>query len=75
MRRCSNAAATTAKSIPASAQANTDRPGFLKAKDIAEAGFIYGLPIVMNYAIMYEYAVDRNSGQFKAPFNQLWFSK
>ena len=25
-------------------------PRFFKAKDIAEAGFIYGLPIVMNYA-------------------------
>jgi hypothetical protein len=25
----------------------------------------------MNYAVMYEYAVDRNSGQFKAPFNQI----
>jgi hypothetical protein len=38
---------------------------------IAEEGFIFGLPIVMNYAVMYEYAVDRNSGQFKAPFNQI----
>jgi len=63
--------ASTAKSLPAQAQASADRPGFLKAKDIAEAGFIYGLPIVMNYAVMYEYAVDRNSGQFKAPFNQI----
>jgi hypothetical protein len=63
--------ATTAKSIPAMAQANADRPGFFKAKDIAEAGFIYGLPIVMNYGVMYEYAVDRNSGQFKGPFNQI----
>ncbi len=63
--------ATTAKSVPVRAQTSADRPGFLKAKDIAEAGFIYGLPIVMNYAVMYEYAVDRNSGQFKAPFNQL----
>jgi len=60
--------AATAKSFPALAQ---DRPGFFKAKDIAEAGFIYGLPIVMNYGVMYEYAVDRNSGQFKAPFNQI----
>ena len=51
--------------------AQTKRPGFWKAKDIAEEGFIYGLPIVMNYAVMYEYAVDRNSGQFKAPFNQI----
>jgi hypothetical protein len=46
-------------------------PGITGAKDIAEAGFIYGLPIVMNYAVMYEYAVDRSSGQFKAPFNQI----
>ena len=63
--------ATTAKSIPALAQTSAGRPGFFKAKDIAEAGFIYGQPIVMNYAVMYEYAVDRNSGQFKAPFNQI----
>ncbi len=42
-----------------------------EVRQIAEEGFIYGLPIVMNYAVMYEYAVDRNSGQFKAPFNQI----
>jgi hypothetical protein len=60
-----------AKSGAVQAETSTTRPGFLGAKDIAEAGFIYGLPIVMNYAVMYEYAVDRNSGQFKAPFNQL----
>src|SRR6202035_2180518 len=60
----------TAKAGRVQAQAS-NRPGFFGAKDIAEAGFIYGLPIVMNYAVMYEYAVDRNSGQFKAPFNQI----
>jgi hypothetical protein len=63
--------ATTAKSVPVTAQTTADRPGFFKAKDIAEAGYIFGLPIVMNYGVMYEYAVDRNSGQFKAPFNQI----
>ena len=46
--------ASTAKSIPAFAQTNADRPGFFGAKDIAEAGFIYGLPIVMGYGVMYE---------------------
>jgi hypothetical protein len=46
-------------------------PNVLEAKAIAEEGFIYGLPIVMNYTVMYEYAVDKNSGQFKAPFNQI----
>ena len=50
-----------AKGVPA--------PGIAETKAIAEEGFIYGLPIVMNYAVMYEYAVDRTSGQFKAPFN------
>lgn len=63
--------ASTANSVLAQAQTSAPRPGFLKAKDIAEAGFIYGLPIVMNYAVMNEYAIDRNSGQFKAPFNQI----
>src|SRR6266850_1917268 len=48
-----------------------DKPGIAEAKAIAEEGFIYGLPIVMNYAVMYEYAVDKNSGQFKAPFNEI----
>jgi len=42
-----------------------------EAKAIAEEGMIYGLPIVMNYAVMYEYAVDKNSGQYKAPFNHI----
>src|SRR5438094_7411639 len=42
-----------------------------ETKTIAEEGFIYGLPIVMNYAVMYEYSVDKNSGQYKAPFNQI----
>src|SRR5438045_5523874 len=42
-----------------------------ETKTMAEEGFIYGLPIVMNYAVMYEYAVDKNSGQYKAPFNQI----
>jgi hypothetical protein len=48
-----------------------DRPSIEETKAIAEEGFIYGLPIVMNYAVMYAYSVDRDSGQFKAPFNQI----
>jgi len=62
---------------PVSAAAQTDKkagipaPGIVETKAIAEEGFIYGLPIVMNYAVMYGYAVDRDSGQFKAPFNEI----
>ena len=36
-------------------------PSIVEAKDIAEEGFIYGLPIVMNYAVMYAYAVNKDS--------------
>ena len=41
-------------------------------KDIYQEAYVYGFPMVMNYGIMYAYFVDRNSGQFKAPFNQLY---
>ena len=54
------------------AAAGVPVPGIAEVKAIAEEGFIYGLPIVMNYTVMYEYAVDRNSGQFKAPFNEIF---
>lgn len=47
------------------------RPTNAETKAIAEEGFIYGLPIVMNYAVMYEYCVDKDSGQYKAPFNTI----
>jgi hypothetical protein len=48
------------------------RPGFAETRAIAEEGFIYGLPIVMNYAVMYDFVVDKKSGQYKAPFNTMF---
>jgi hypothetical protein len=57
------ARADVAKGVPA--------PSLEQTKAIAEEGFIYGLPLVMNYAVMNEFAVDTRSSQFKAPFNQL----
>lgn len=61
----------TTMPAPAGAQAKAEWPDIREAKAIAEEGFIYGLPIVMNYVVMYEYSVDKNSGQYKAPFNQI----
>jgi hypothetical protein len=46
-------------------------PSLEETKAIAEQGFIYGLPIVANYAVMNEYAVDKSNPQFKAPFNEI----
>jgi hypothetical protein len=58
--------------ISQAAKPGVERPSLEEIKAIAEEGFIYGLPIVMNYGVMYEYVIDRNSGQFKAPFNEVY---
>jgi hypothetical protein len=41
-------------------------------KDTYQEAYVYGFPMVMNYGVMYEYFVDKNSGQYKAPFNQIY---
>jgi hypothetical protein len=42
------------------------------SKDIAEEAFIYGFPMVMNYAVLNEYFVNKDSGQYKTGFNQIY---
>ena len=65
------------KSDPVAQAAKVDKasgvsaPSLTETKAIAEEAFIYGLPLVMNYAVMYEYAVDKGGAQYKAPFNQI----
>jgi hypothetical protein len=46
-------------------------PVAVSHKDDYKEAFIYGFPMIMGYGIMYEYNIDRNSGQFKGPFNQI----
>jgi hypothetical protein len=55
----------------ARAQTRAPTPGPDEVQAIAEEGYIYGLPLVMNYAAMYDMAVNRDSAQFKAPFNEI----
>jgi len=70
-------AGCASKSDPVTQAARVDAakgiaaPGFAETKAIAEEALIYGLPLVMNYAVMYEYAVDKGGPQYKAPFNQI----
>ena len=42
-----------------------------ETEKIAETAFVYGFPMVMNYAVFYEYFIDKSSSQYKAPFNQI----
>ena len=66
------------KDDPISAAKQTDKkagiavPSIAETKAIAEEAFIFGLPIVMNYAVMNEFVLDKNSGQYKAPFNTIY---
>src|SRR5678815_3650212 len=43
-----------------------------ETQEIAEEAFVYGLPLVMNYAVFYQYFVDTSSPEFKAPLNQIY---
>jgi len=54
------------------AAAGVPAPSIAEVKAIAEEAFIYGLPIVMNYGVMYEFVLDPKSGQYKAPFNTIY---
>ena len=65
------ACANGSDTISRAERAEQDRPSAAEARAIAEEGFVYGLPIVMNYAVMYDFAVDHASPQFKAPFNRI----
>ena len=65
------------KSDPVNQAAQADKkagiaaPGIEEVKAIAEEGFIYGLPLVMNYTANYGLFVDKASKQYKGPLNQL----
>jgi len=63
--------ATKNDAVSQAEKSEKNAPGILETRDIAEQGFIYGLPLVMNYAVMYEFCVDKTSGQYKGPFNQI----
>lgn len=49
------------------------KPGITpeEARTISKEAFIYGFPMVEGYHVQYAYFVDRQSHEFKAPWNQL----
>ena len=63
--------ATTKDTVAQAEKGEKDRPGFAETRAIAEEGFIYGLPVVMNYAVMYDFVLNKDSGQYKGPFNTI----
>src|SRR5262245_53489785 len=48
-----------------------EQPAIGALKAIAEEAYLYGFPMIVGYDVLYKFFIDRNSGQFKAPINQL----
>jgi len=53
---------------PEAAQRPLDDDTF---RQIAEEAYLYGFPMIVGYKVMHDFFIDRNSGQFKAPINQI----
>jgi hypothetical protein len=45
--------------------------GLFDTIDIAEEAYVYGFPMIAGYKAMHEFAIDKASSQYKAPFNQI----
>jgi len=58
--------------LTASQSAGEEKPPADETKQIAEEAFIYGFPLVMNYAVFYQYFVDKTSPEYKTAPNQLY---
>jgi hypothetical protein len=71
MRMSVSLAFAVLAAMPTSAQENADK---VETKQIAEEAFIYGFPLVMNYAVFYDYFIDRSAAGYKAPLNTLYNS-
>ncbi|MEA3412877.1 MAG: DUF1254 domain-containing protein, partial [Pseudomonadota bacterium] len=42
-----------------------------EVSQIAEEAYLYGFPMVVGYSVLHNFFIDRDSGQFKAPINQI----
>jgi hypothetical protein len=47
------------------------KPTANEAREIAREAYVYGFPLVVNYKTMYLYAIDKDSPDYKGPFNEL----
>ena len=68
---CDKKAAPISQAKKADKQSDLAAPSIEETRTIAEEAFIFGLPLVTNYAVMQEFCVDKDSGQYKAPFNEM----
>src|SRR5262245_59471535 len=66
------ACATKNDAISQAEKGEKNAPGAMETKAIAEEAYIYGCPMIAAYKAMWEFNIDKSSGQFKAGFNEIW---
>ncbi|MCU0923002.1 MAG: hypothetical protein MUF16_22230 [Burkholderiaceae bacterium] len=69
---CSNKADPIVQAEKKDTAAGVPDPGIAQTKAIVEEAYTHGFPMVVAYKAMVEFNVDKNSAQYKAPFNQIW---
>jgi len=68
---CASHSASTARAKEKAAPP-APKAGFFEGREIAQEAYVYGFPMIANYKSMYQFTIDPESGQYKAPFNKLW---
>ena len=65
--------AHTEKTKPAAAQVTTspEAAKLAELQSVAEEAYLYGFPMIVGYDVLYQFFIDHDSKQFKAPINQL----
>jgi len=54
--------------IPCAAQ---EKPAMSGLEAVVEEAYLYGFPMIVGYKVLHGFFIDRDSGQFKAPINQI----
>jgi hypothetical protein len=69
--RLAAAAIALVASVAAGPCPAQEKPTADEIKAIAEEAYLYGIPMIVGYKVMHDFFIDRDSGQFKAPINQI----
>ncbi|MQM30122.1 MAG: hypothetical protein CRU78_06100 [Candidatus Accumulibacter phosphatis] len=64
-------AITMVSSVARASVAAQESKDLAEVKAVVEEAYLYGLPMIVGYEVINKFFIDRNSGQFKAPINQL----
>jgi hypothetical protein len=72
LQACSKAPTETVGQENEANKAETAQLSVAEATAIARDAYLYGLPLVLNYKTLHNYAVDKTSPEYKAAFNDIW---